>query len=74
MSEDPNIVCLISDSILHFTKAVADSLNLPRRVLRTGGVSSCLAYAAIPLLQNKAYFPIQESRLEEAVEELPPQN
>ncbi|KAG5616119.1 hypothetical protein H5410_015943 [Solanum commersonii] len=72
--EDPNIVCLISDSILHFTKAVADSLNLHRLVLRTGGVSSCLAYAAIPLLQNKAYFPIQgiESQLEEAVEELPP--
>ncbi|KAG5616117.1 hypothetical protein H5410_015941 [Solanum commersonii] len=68
MLEDPNIVYLISDSILHFTKAVADSLNLPRRVLRTGGVSSCLAYAAIPLLQNKAYFPIQAIEINEFLE------
>ncbi|KAL3341734.1 hypothetical protein AABB24_025980 [Solanum stoloniferum] len=72
--EDPNIVCLISDSILHFTKAVADSFKLPRLVLRTGGVCSFLVFAAIPLLQNKAYFPLQgiESLLEEEVEELPP--
>ncbi|XP_049395179.1 UDP-glycosyltransferase 76B1-like isoform X2 [Solanum stenotomum] len=72
--EDPNIVCLISDSILHFTKAVVDSFKLPRLVLRTGGVCSLLVFAAIPLLQSKAYFPLQgiESQLEEAVEELPP--
>lgn len=57
--EDPSIVCLISDAILHSTKAVADSFNLPRLVLRPGGVSSFLTCVAFSLLHNKAYFPLQ---------------
>ncbi|XP_060175246.1 UDP-glycosyltransferase 76B1-like isoform X2 [Lycium barbarum] len=71
--EDPNnIACLISDAILHFTRVVADNFKLHRLVLRTGGVCSFLTFAAFPLLLHKGYFPLQESRLEEAVEELPP--
>ncbi|XAR66225.1 Cytokinin 7-beta-glucosyltransferase [Bertholletia excelsa] len=71
-SEEEPIACLISDAILHFTGAVARGLNLPRVVLRTGGVSSFVAFAAFPLLLQKSYLPVQESRLEEPVPELPP--
>ncbi|KAA8539658.1 hypothetical protein F0562_026350 [Nyssa sinensis] len=71
VSDEP-ITCLISDAILHFTRAVADSLKLPRIVLRTGGVSSFLAFAAFPLLLEKGFLPIQDSQLEEPVLELPP--
>jgi hypothetical protein len=57
-SEDP-ISCLISDAIFYFTRAVADTLKLPRIVLRTGGVSSFLVFAAFPLLRERGYLPIQ---------------
>lgn len=53
------VACLISDAILHFTRAVADSFKLPRIVLRTGGVSSFWAFASFPLLLEKGYLPIQ---------------
>ncbi|PON56517.1 UDP-glucuronosyl/UDP-glucosyltransferase [Parasponia andersonii] len=70
-SEEP-IACLISDAIFHFTQAVADSLKLPRVVLRTGGASSFVVFAAFPILLERGYLPIQDSRLEELVIELPP--
>ncbi|KAL8119723.1 hypothetical protein AgCh_016994 [Apium graveolens] len=69
--EEP-VACLISDAILHFTSAVAKCFELPRMVLRTGGVSSFLAFAAFPVLQQKGYLLDQDSRLEELVPELPP--
>ncbi|EXC07559.1 UDP-glycosyltransferase 76F1 [Morus notabilis] len=71
VSEEP-VSCLISDAIFHFTQAVADSLKLPRIVLRTGGASSFVVFAAFPLLREKGYLPIQASRLENQVVELPP--
>lgn len=57
-SEEP-ISCLISDAVFHFTRAVADGLKLPRIVLRTGGVSSFLVFAAFPHLKN--YLPFKGS-------------
>ncbi|KAL7229019.1 hypothetical protein ACSBR2_007670 [Camellia fascicularis] len=69
--EDP-VACLISDAILHFAGPVADCLKLSRLVLRTGGVSSYVAFAAFPTLFEKGYFPVQDSRLEEPIPELPP--
>ncbi|XP_062092562.1 UDP-glycosyltransferase 76F1-like [Humulus lupulus] len=69
-SEEP-YTCLISDGLFHFTQAVADSFKLPRVVLRTAGASSFAVFTAFPLLLEKDYFPIQDSRLEEAVIELP---
>ncbi|KAK7305819.1 hypothetical protein VNO77_43731 [Canavalia gladiata] len=69
--EEP-IACLISDALCYFTQPIANSLQLPRIVLRTGGVSSFVAFAAFPFLRQKGYIPIQESKLEEALEELPP--
>ncbi|KAE9594350.1 putative cytokinin 7-beta-glucosyltransferase [Lupinus albus] len=71
-SEDP-ISCLISDAMCYFTQSVADSIQLPRIVLRTGGVSSFVAFSAFPFLREKGYLPIHsESKLDEPVAELPP--
>nr|POE60970.1 udp-glycosyltransferase 76f1 [Quercus suber] len=70
-SEEP-ISCLISDALFYFTQAVADSLKLPRVVLRTGGLSSFVVFAAFPLLRERGYLPIQDSQLEEPVAELLP--
>ncbi|KAF7816374.1 UDP-glycosyltransferase 76F1-like [Senna tora] len=66
------ISCLISDAMCFFTQAVATSFGLPRIVLRTGAISSFLAFAAFPLLLQKRYLPIQECQLEKVVEELGP--
>lgn len=70
-SGDP-VACLISDAVLHSTATVCKSLEIPRIVLRTGGVCSFLAFVAFPLLLEKGYLPVQDDRLEEPVTELPP--
>ncbi|KAL4620987.1 hypothetical protein ACB092_06G195900 [Castanea dentata] len=64
-SEEP-ISCLISDSLFYFTQAVADSLKLPRVVLRTGGLSSLVVFAAFPLLRERGYLPIQACMVNES--------
>ncbi|KAF8397414.1 hypothetical protein HHK36_016330 [Tetracentron sinense] len=69
--EEP-IACLICDGIFHFTQAVADSLKLPRIILRATSVASFLALHSFPLLLQKGYLPKQDSQLEEPVPELPP--
>ncbi|KAF8008939.1 hypothetical protein BT93_J0054 [Corymbia citriodora subsp. variegata] len=71
-SKDRIPCCLITDPVWHFTQAVANELNFPRMVLRTSSISSFLAFCALPLMQEKGYLPLQDSRLEEAVPELPP--
>ena len=58
VSEEP-VACLVSDAAWKFTDAIAESLQLPRLVFRTTNVSSFLALAALPLLQEKGYLPIQ---------------
>lgn len=59
VSEEAVVSCFISDALCYFTQAVADSLQLPRIVLRTGGVSSFVAFTAFPSLREKGYVPIQ---------------
>ncbi|MCI29724.1 UDP-glycosyltransferase 76F1-like, partial [Trifolium medium] len=58
VSKEP-IACLISDAMCYFTQDVATSFQLPRIVLRTGGVCSFVAFAAFPFLREKGYLPIQ---------------
>ncbi|XP_050160003.1 UDP-glycosyltransferase 76F1-like [Malus sylvestris] len=76
LSDDVNsegtIACLITDLLFDFTRSVAESFKLPRIMLRTGGAASFVVYAAIPLLKEKGYLPISNSRLEEPVTELSP--
>ncbi|KAK7305820.1 hypothetical protein VNO77_43732 [Canavalia gladiata] len=67
-----SVVCFISDASLHFTQSVCDHFHLPHLVLRTGSASSFIVFASFPLLRQNGYLPIQESRLEEPVVDLPP--
>ncbi|CAN1804027.1 UDP-glycosyltransferase 76B1 [Linum perenne] len=72
ISEEEPVACLIIDAIWYFTQEVADSLQLPRIVLRTSNVSSCLVHESIPVFFDKGYIPLQASRAEEEVLEFPP--
>ncbi|PIA57852.1 hypothetical protein AQUCO_00500046v1 [Aquilegia coerulea] len=69
---EPPVACIISDAIMHFTQSVADSLQLPRIVLRTSSPTNFVIFAAFPLLRQRGYLPIKESELEAPVPELPP--
>ncbi|KAL3650206.1 hypothetical protein CASFOL_006609 [Castilleja foliolosa] len=70
-SADP-VACVISDVVWLFTTEVCKGLKIPRIVLRTGGVRAFQAFAAFPILLEKGYLPVQDDRLEDPVEELPP--
>ncbi|OVA10361.1 UDP-glucuronosyl/UDP-glucosyltransferase [Macleaya cordata] len=73
LSDDhDHIACIIADATMHFTQAVAESLQLPRIILRTSSITSFVAFAAFPLLLQKGYLPMQDSELEKPVRELPP--
>ncbi|XP_068314608.1 UDP-glycosyltransferase 76F1-like [Pyrus communis] len=72
LSDKDPIACLISDPFFDFTGSVAESFKLPRIMLSTGSAASFAVYAAFPLLKEKGYLPIQDSRLEEPVMELSP--
>ncbi|KAI7741092.1 hypothetical protein M8C21_006494, partial [Ambrosia artemisiifolia] len=69
--QDERVLCLITDALWHFTQSVADSLNLPRLVLRTTSVYSTIIYSSIPLLDARGYFTLDNSHLEEQVVEFP---
>ncbi|RYR34645.1 hypothetical protein Ahy_A10g049617 [Arachis hypogaea] len=71
-SKEETVSCFIADAVLHSTQSVCDGFKLRRLVLRTGGATSFVVFASIPLLRENGYFPIQESRLDEPVVELPP--
>ncbi|CAK7323863.1 unnamed protein product [Dovyalis caffra] len=71
VKEDP-ISCIITDAHWYFTQPVADSVKLPRIVIRTGDISSFLVAAAFPLLREKGYFGTKDSQLEEPIIETPP--
>ncbi|KAI7739748.1 hypothetical protein M8C21_000514 [Ambrosia artemisiifolia] len=69
--QDERVLCLITDALWHFTQSVADSLNLPRLVLRTTSVYSTIIYSSIPLLDARGYFTLDNSHLEEQMVEFP---
>lgn len=66
------VSCLVADIAWEFAGEVADSFNLPKIALRCGSIVAAYVYESLPLLRENGYFPIQESRLEEPVLELPP--
>ncbi|KAD7480194.1 hypothetical protein R6Q59_008960 [Mikania micrantha] len=66
------VSCIITDALWHFTQSVADSLNLPRLVLRTSSLFCFLAYASFPLFDHLGYLNLADkTRLEEQVEGFP---
>ncbi|CAK7323861.1 unnamed protein product [Dovyalis caffra] len=71
VKEDP-ISCIITDAHWYFTQPVADSIKLPRIVLRTSDISSFLVFATFPVLREKGYFGAKDSQLEEPIIETPP--
>ncbi|CAK7323834.1 unnamed protein product, partial [Dovyalis caffra] len=71
VKEEP-ISCIITDAAWYFTQAVANSIKLPRIVLRTSDISSFFVFAAFPLLLEKGYFKVKDSQLEEPITETPP--
>nr|XP_043634333.1 UDP-glycosyltransferase 76C2-like [Erigeron canadensis] len=68
--EQEPVACLISDALWHFTQSVADSLKLPRIILRTSNMSCMLVYAAFPVLDEKSYF--KTTIQEEPIKDLAP--
>lgn len=54
--QQERIVCLITDALWYFTQSVADSLKLPRVVLRTSSLFCVNVYTSIPVLDDRGYF------------------
>ncbi|CAH1424190.1 unnamed protein product [Lactuca virosa] len=70
--DEGSISCLISDALFYFTQAVADSLNLPRLVLRTTSLASAIAYGALPFSSETGCFNLtKDSNYEASVPEFP---
>ncbi|KAJ0705158.1 putative UDP-glucuronosyl/UDP-glucosyltransferase [Helianthus annuus] len=70
--DDEHVSCLITDALWHFTQSVADSLNLPRLVLRTSSLFCFLAYASFPVFDDLGYLNLaDQTRLDEQVAEFP---
>ncbi|KAI3519999.1 hypothetical protein L1887_09220 [Cichorium endivia] len=71
--DEGSISCLITDAGLYFTQAVADSVKLPRMVLRTSSLACVLSYVALPFSSENGYFnPTKEdSNYEALVPEFP---
>ncbi|KAL4576246.1 hypothetical protein LXL04_012337 [Taraxacum kok-saghyz] len=57
-SNKGSIACLVTDAVFYFTQAVADTLKIPRMVLRTGSLSCTIAYGVLPIFSqsNKDRF------------------
>nr|XP_043633695.1 UDP-glycosyltransferase 76G1-like [Erigeron canadensis] len=69
--DEPPVSCLITDGIWYFTQSVADSFNLPRLVLRTSSLFCFLVYASIPIFDNRGYYKLDSTHLEDQVAEFP---
>ncbi|XP_050368550.1 UDP-glycosyltransferase 76B1-like [Argentina anserina] len=73
LSEEPEVACLISDAIFHFTQSVAESFKLPRFVFETGSMTGYAVFSHFSLLREKGYLPVtQDSQPGKVVTELPP--
>ncbi|KAA8549332.1 hypothetical protein F0562_001016 [Nyssa sinensis] len=72
LMEQQEVDCIIYDTLMYISEAVANHLNLPSIVLRTMGASSLMAYKAIPRLQAEGCVPPQDFILQALVPELEP--
>lgn len=59
--KDPGnqVACIIYDTLMYFSEAVASEMKIPSIVLRTSCPSYLLAYRAIPRLKEEGFFPLQ---------------
>ncbi|XP_075484743.1 UDP-glycosyltransferase 76B1-like [Primulina tabacum] len=74
LSTHNDIACIITDAMMYCSKDVVENLGIPRIVFRTSSICSFLAFATLPLLQEKGYYSNNnlDSRREDPVPELPP--
>ena len=61
-SEEP-IACLVTDILWPFTQAVANSLKLPRIVLRTNSAASSLAFTTLLSLHERGCLSVKGALL-----------
>ncbi|XP_057523108.1 UDP-glycosyltransferase 76C2-like [Amaranthus tricolor] len=66
------IACLIADPMWSFAGSVSSRLKLPRITLRSTSMSAYFVYHSLPSLRDKGYYPLQETKFDELVPELPP--
>jgi len=66
------VACLIADAHLLPIFEVAAKLAVPTLALRTGSAACCACFLAYPMLFEKGYLPVKESRRDMPVSELPP--
>nr|AYC63475.1 UDP-glycosyltransferase [Scoparia dulcis] len=69
--KENNVKCIITDTNWYCAQEVADSLKLPRIVLRTSSICAFLAFAALPRIREKGYLSNPEPNIEEPIVELP---
>ncbi|KAL1207964.1 UDP-glycosyltransferase 76F1 [Cardamine amara subsp. amara] len=70
---DTSSCCLVSDVVwAKHAEFAAEEVGIDRMVLITNSVASFCAFAALPLLRDKDYLPIQDYRLDELVTEVSP--
>ncbi|KAJ9146737.1 hypothetical protein P3X46_028968 [Hevea brasiliensis] len=66
------ITCIIYDTLMHYSEAVANRLKLTSIILRTSSVATLIAYSKFTQLQQEGYFPLKEHLLQEMVPVLYP--
>ncbi|XP_076957717.1 UDP-glycosyltransferase 76H1-like [Bidens hawaiensis] len=65
-------IVIIHDNLMSFAASVAGDLGLPAIILRTSSASTFPAMKIIPSLIQEGRFPVEDSMLQEIVQELHP--
>ncbi|CAN0854570.1 UDP-glucose iridoid glucosyltransferase [Linum grandiflorum] len=70
---DGDVACIIYDELMYCSEAAANSMGIPRLVLRTSCAANMLTYHVFPQLREKGYLPEQytDSTSSEPVPGLP---
>ncbi|KAH7542363.1 hypothetical protein FEM48_Zijuj02G0065400 [Ziziphus jujuba var. spinosa] len=71
-SQDDEIVYIILDEHMYFTKAVATKLNLPTIILQTTSFATFIARFALLRLKVEGYIPSRDAISNEMVPKLHP--
>ncbi|KAK3164666.1 hypothetical protein QOZ80_1AG0022740 [Eleusine coracana subsp. coracana] len=64
--------CVVTDVVWYSAQTAARELGVPALGLMTSSAASFRTFVAYPTLLDKGYLPVQESRKEDPVHELPP--
>ncbi|KAK9061128.1 hypothetical protein SSX86_018308 [Deinandra increscens subsp. villosa] len=69
---EKDVSCLVTDAYWYFTQSVADSLSLPRLVLRTTSLFCFPVFGSISLFHDLGYFNLSDNaNMEEQVVKFP---